>query len=295
MTVMLLLSLLFFLLPDWPGRQEMITMTDEDSAWVMQWRAALTADTVETGARREARAFVSVPGENRSKAKGELFPFDPNMLDSAGWRRLGLREKTVRTILNYRTRGGLFRSPEDLSRIYGLFPDEYERMRPYIRINSPEKKNPAYVKDKSIHHISPQRVFPLVVVNINSADSADWEALPGIDPRLAQRIIRYREALGGFSHTDQVAETYGLQDSVFRKIKDRLVWESADLRWIPINRASFEELSAHPYISPSLARRLLAYREVHGAFQTLEDLRKIAGLDDNLLSRLEPYLNFVLK
>src|SRR5690606_25983918 len=130
MTVMLLLSLLFFVMPDWPRRAQPISLNQEDSAWVIQWRLALAADTAETISQRSGKALVSVPAENRNSVKHELFPFDPNELDSAGWRRLGLREKTVKTILNYRSKGGRFRKPEDLSRVYGLIQEDYERLRP---------------------------------------------------------------------------------------------------------------------------------------------------------------------
>ncbi len=292
MTVMLLLSLLFFVMPDWPRREQPISLNQEDSAWVIQWRLALAADSAETTFNRSGKALVSVPAENRKSIKHELFPFDPNELDSAGWRRLGLREKTVRTILNYRSKGGRFREPDDLSRVYGLFPDEYERLRPYVRItrqatNHPETKKALYADGSKA-----QKAFDPVVVNINSADSATWEALPGIGPRLSQRITRYREALGGFYRIEQVAETYGLADSVYQKIRDRLQLGTPIIRQIAINQVSLEVLSAHPYISTTLARRLLAYRQEHGAFARLEDLRAVIGVDDKLLKKLAPYLSF---
>lgn len=295
MTVMLLLSLLFFVMPDWPRREQPISLNQEDSAWVIQWRLAVAADTAETGFNRSGKALVSVPAENRTSIKHELFPFDPNELDSAGWRRLGLQEKTVRTILNYRSKGGRFREPDDLSRVYGLFPDEYERLRPYVRIARQANNHPRVEKVSFQSESKSQRDFDSGVVNINSADSATWEALPGIGPRLSQRIIRYREALGGFYRIEQVGETYGLADSVFQKIKARLVLEGSVTRKININGATVKELSSHPYISSSLAQRIVAYREAHGSFITLQDLRNIVGVDDNIISRLKAYLNFELK
>ena len=62
------------------------------------------------------------------------FPFDPNTLDEAGWRALGLEERRIRTLLNYRTHGGRFRKPEDLARIYGLSQAEVDRLVPWVRI-----------------------------------------------------------------------------------------------------------------------------------------------------------------
>ncbi len=52
------------------------------------------------------------PHENKYKPKqewkGEMFYFDPNTLDEAGWQRLGVRDKTIATIKNYLSKGGKF-------------------------------------------------------------------------------------------------------------------------------------------------------------------------------------------
>ncbi len=46
-----------------------------------------------------------------NQSKGELFYFDPNTLSLDGWKKLGLRDKTINTIQNYLTKGGQFRNP----------------------------------------------------------------------------------------------------------------------------------------------------------------------------------------
>src|SRR5687768_12081899 len=83
--------------------------------------------------------------------KGALFRFDPNQLDAYGWKALGLSEKRVTTILNYRNKGGKFRKPEDLKKIWGLPPGFYERVSGYNVIEIPPEQiysnpNPRYVK-----------------------------------------------------------------------------------------------------------------------------------------------------
>ncbi|RYD77100.1 MAG: helix-hairpin-helix domain-containing protein, partial [Sphingobacteriales bacterium] len=68
------------------------------------------------------------------KSKGQLFYFDPNTVSEEGWKKLGLRDKTIATILNYRNKGGKFKQPEDIKKIWGLFPDEAERLMPFVNI-----------------------------------------------------------------------------------------------------------------------------------------------------------------
>ena len=86
--------------------------------------------------------FYPGSGTQRSfpKTQGKLFPFDPNTLDAEGWKLLGLREKTIATILNYRNKGGVFKSAADIKKIWGLFPDEAERLVPYVVIHPTEEK-----------------------------------------------------------------------------------------------------------------------------------------------------------
>lgn len=66
--------------------------------------------------------------------KGTLFPFDPNTLDSTGFRRLGLRERTTAILLHWRNKGKVFRHKEELRKVYTLTEEDYQRLEPYIRI-----------------------------------------------------------------------------------------------------------------------------------------------------------------
>lgn len=65
----------------------------------------------------------------------KLFPFDPNSIDSAGLRRLGLREKTTSIFLHWRAKGKVFYKKEELRKVYTLTEEEYLRLEPYIKIN----------------------------------------------------------------------------------------------------------------------------------------------------------------
>lgn len=212
----------------------------------------------------------------------QLFYFDPNTLDSVGWLKLGLKEKTVRTLMRFRARGGRFRSPEDIDRIYGLSPADAARIRPYVSIAQTAAS--PFLAEKKLY--KPVQLS----VDINTADSALFESLPGIGPRLAARIISFREKLGGFCRIEQVAETYGLPDSVFRRIRPQLRIGELRLRPIAVNTALMEELAKHPYIRYKLAKAIIAYRSQHGPFRQPDDLRKMAVMDEETIAKLTPYL-----
>lgn len=228
-----------------------------------------------------------------NKSKGELFHFDPNTLSAEGWQKLGLRDKTISTIQNYLSKNGKFRKPEDLQRIYGLFPDEFKRIAPYIKIEpSEETNNHNYFTDKKSTDNPVERTHTprYSIVDINSADTTAFITLPGIGSKLATRIIAFRDKLGGFYSVAQIGETFGLHDSTFQKIKQYLKLENISVRKTNINKATIDELKSHPYIKFSLANPIVAYRNEHGSFAKVEDIKKLMIVTDEIYTKIAPYL-----
>jgi len=217
--------------------------------------------------------------------KGELFYFDPNTLDEEGWEKLGIRDKTIATIKNYLSKGGKFYKPEDIKRIWGIDAEVAEKLIPYIQIEKKEYTNnypekPAYEK----------KVYTPSVIDINTADTAAFIALPGIGSKLAQRIIAFRDKLGGFYKIEQVGETFLLADSTFQKIKPRLVLNNASVKQININTATLDELKAHPYIRYAIGNAIIQYRTQHGNFSSVNDFKKIILVTVEVFNKTLPYL-----
>lgn len=268
---------------------------------------------VDTVAQRELAALEILPDKNesaiasysdadmyqpkesrvekyrREKITGELFSFNPNTATEGEWKRLGLRDKTIQTILKYRSKGGKFYKPTDLQRIYGLHTDEYERLMPYVQIESPTKTftEPAILSNEIK---TDRKEYTAVVVDINHADTATWKQLKGIGSTYARRIVNFRTKLGGFVSVDQVGETYGLPDSVFQKVKQQLRFSGSSISQINVNNSTIDELKAHPYIGFSVANAIVQYRSQHGNFSTITDLQKIGAIDVILYRKISPYL-----
>lgn len=131
---------------------------------------------------------------------------------------------------------------------------------------------------------------PVFEVDINNADSAQWERLPGIGPTLAKRIVGFRARLGGFYTTAQIGEVYGLADSVFKKIQPFLRLGDVSLTKINLNDTDEKSLALHPYINTNLARVIVRYRSAHGPFREVETLRALALVDDSIYRKIEKYL-----
>jgi len=222
--------------------------------------------------------------------KGELFYFDPNTLTAAGWVKLGVREKTANTIRNYISKGGRFNKPEDIGRIWGLHEDEVKRLLPYVNIAEKPLNKPVTAASPPAFNTYEKPTFTIASIEINEADTTAFKALPGIGTKLAGRIVAFREKLGGFYKVDQVAETFALPDSVFRKIKDKLVINNTRVKKININSATADELKVHPYIRYNMANAIVQYRTLHGQFANLDDLKKIMIITDDVYLKITPYL-----
>ncbi len=288
-TVALLVPLLFHSRP-----RDLQQKTD--STWIASLRQLEIRDSIHVAASRqdESSGFYHYDPASTKSGRNSitLFYFDPNNLPAEGWKKLGIREKTIRTILNYISKGGRFRKPGDLKKIYGLRETEYERIALYIKISSTDvtptdQKDPPFPPYPEKGYQRPA----LVAIDINTADSSAWIALPGIGTKLSARIINFREKLGGFYSISQVAETYGLPDSTFQKIKKYLKLEHISLRKINLNTATVEELKAHPYIRYSIAQTIVAYRTEHGTFTKQEDLKKLMAITEDLYQKISPYIS----
>lgn len=226
----------------------------------------------------------------------ELFFFDPNTLDEAGWKKLGIRDKTIGTIMKYLSKGGKFRQPEDLGKIYGLFTNDFERLLPYVRIGNRamEEKRYEVVKSDSgsgrKQYYTEKRSVGPSAIDINSADTSALIALPGIGSKLALRIISFREKLGGFYSVEQIGETYGLPDSTFSKIKPVLQCNKVSVQKININTADANTLKQHPYIRWNIANAIIQYRTQHDHFKSVEELQQLAVVTPEIFQKIKPYL-----
>ena len=219
---------------------------------------------------------------------GTMFYFDPNTLAAEGWQKLGIKDKTIASMQKYLSKGGRFKEPDDLRKVWGLRDDEKERLIPYVRIAAVAEQK--YTNNYTPYEKEPFEKKVIASVDINAGDSAAFDALPGIGGGYSRRIINFRNRLGGFYKVEQIAETFGLPDSVFQKIKPLLKISGNDVKKLNVNTAKEEELKAHPYIRWQLAKVITEYKKQHGDFKTLQDLKKIMTIDEETYNKISPYL-----
>jgi len=293
--VLLSLIVIVFLLPRFVQVKQW-EATEEDIAAFQKLASSLQRDSVHDNAdQSNLQPDYTSPSIETYSTDRKLFPFDPNTATFKQWQQLGLRDRTITTIQKYLQKGGKFFKPEDLLKIYGLRDKEYQVLKPYIRIRGIESTrsqaypNDSFQKETRVFH--PRAERRITTVDLNSADTLALIELPGIGSKLANRIIRFRDKLGGFYSIEQLKETYGLPDSTFQKISRFLILGNQPLVRININTADAARLQEHPYIGRTVARALVEYRLQHGPFKTVDELFNMASILPDQLKKVIPYLS----
>lgn len=208
----------------------------------------------------------------------ELFPFDPNTAPDNDFIRLGITEKQLKTIRNYQSKGGNFRSKADFLKIYGISESQKVVLADYIVIQEKET-----VKNERISEAI------MVQIEINSADSIDLMKLPGIGDKLSKRIVKYRDLLGGFHTVSQLKEVYGLSEQVIHKIEGMIKIDPGKIEKINLNFAEWNELAKHPYIQKNRAQQIIRFRTKYGSIREPSVLRDSMILNIEEYTRLKPY------
>ncbi len=238
------------------------------------------------------------------------FNFDPNTASVAQFEELGFPKFIAERIDKYRSKGGKFRKREDLAKIYGVLPETYERLEPFINLPSAENESSqtpqAEIVENIVERSSTSPTEDKVTENkptptkfatkqpvkfdFNTCDTTVLKNIPGIGSGYAKRIIKYRDMLGGFVSPDQVKETFGLPPEV---IDELLKYGSVKVgvKRLKINTLGLADFR-HPYIKYFHAKAIVAYREQHGAYKSAEDLKQIKVLDEATIAKITPYLEF---
>jgi DNA uptake protein ComE-like DNA-binding protein len=219
------------------------------------------------------------------------FHFDPNQATLQELEALGFQAKVAVRIDRYRQKGGRFFAKKDLLKIYGIDSSLY--MRLYAFIDLPETSGVKRTHDKKA--FSDRKKIPAhnapSKFDINKADTSQLMSVAGIGSKRSQRIMKYRDALGGFISMDQLQEVFGLDSVVVRKVLDA-TFIASDFQPVTINVNTSDEkrLAFHPYLSNAAARSIVAYRFQHGDFKAMEELRNIHALDEKTIQKITPYL-----
>lgn len=165
----------------------------------------------------------------------QVFRFNPNTVSVEELCMLGFSQRQAESIDAYRRKGGRFHRKVDFAKSYVVSDSMYCRLERYIDI-------------------------PLL--DINAADSAALDDLPGIGGWYASKIIEYRKLLGGFSYKEQLMDIYRFDQERYDKICDLIEVGTDKAEALDLWNLSADSLSRHPYIrNIETAKSIVLYRE----------------------------------
>jgi competence protein ComEA len=217
----------------------------------------------------------------------QLFSFDPNQSTEDDFIDLGFSSALASRIINYRNKGGEFKIKTDLLKIYGFDSALYKNISSFI--NLPD--NITTISRSSAGALIKESDIAIAKSDLNTADTSQLIKVYGIGKKLSERIVKYRNRLGGFVSMDQLKEVYGLDSIAIKNVAEKFIIErNHQPVLININIASEKEIGAHPYLSFKLAKAIAAYRFQHGHFAELDDLARVKLVSENDLEKIKPYL-----
>lgn len=165
----------------------------------------------------------------------ESFRFNPNTVTEEELCRLGFSPKQAASIAEYRNKGGRFRRKSDFARSFVVSDSIYRRLEPYVDI-------------------------PLI--DLNLADSAAFDSLPGIGGWFASKMVAYRKELGGYSYKEQLMDIWKFDREKYDKLSDLITLDPIHIRPYPLWTHPADSLRLHPYIrNYETARAIVLFRD----------------------------------
>ncbi len=219
--------------------------------------------------------------------KPKIFPFNPSFISDFKGYQLGMSTKEIDRLLQHRANGNYINSISEFQQITKVSDS-------LLAIISPHFKFPDWVNNKKTRTNFAIKVSSTNNSNetaLNSTTVNDLIKVTGVGNVLGNRIINYRNKLGGFSLNEQLYEVYGLESKVATRILERFKIENPPLiQKINLNEATFKEVLAIVYIDYQLTKKIFAYRDEVAEIQSLEELKKIEGFPLEKFDRIALYL-----
>ena len=213
--------------------------------------------------RKEASHSVRVEKmrEKIPYTKVESFRFNPNTVSVENLCRLGFTTKQAKAIDNYRKKGGRFARKSDFAKSFVVSDSIYRRLEPFIDI-------------------------PLL--DLNLADSAAFDALPGIGGFYASKMVEYRTRLGGYSFKEQLLDIERFGKERFEALSDLITVSEEYMLPYPLWSLPADSLSLHPYIGEQSAADIVLFRQNTPKEKwTVKELKKAGIIDSDLALLLE--------
>ena len=224
------------------------------------------------------------------------FPFNPNTLTEEEWKQMGLTDRQIRNIMNYRAKGGKFYSKNDLGKFYTISEEEFAQLEPFIVLPEVSRVASGKSTSKKQEELTGEEPKPtkkaIPIVDLNTVDSTTLVELPQIGGYMASRIIEFREKLGGFVNMKQLRDVKGMDSTRFATIQPYIIIGEVEIQKVDVNRADFKTLVHHPYLNYEQVKRIFNQREKRGMIKNWAQLEALLKEEGEVNPLLEFYVKY---
>jgi competence ComEA-like helix-hairpin-helix protein len=210
------------------------------------------------------------------------FPFNPNEINKGDFVKLGFSEKQAESIVKYREKGKIFKTKTDFQKVFVVSDEMYAHLETWILLPDGETETVADNKAENAQE-------PLIV-ELNTADTTALKQIKGIGNYTAKRIVDYRQKLGGFHSIEQLREINGMDEERFANIIQYVIVDKEKVIKLDLNKNSFKDFTRHPYFEQYIIKAIFEYKDKNGQFSSVEDIRKIPLIYNDLYNKIYPYL-----
>lgn len=247
--------------------------------------------------RQAALAEQQQSTKGQEAAELKPFPFNPNTMTEEEGLRMGLTERQVSNILNYRAKGGKFYVKSDLGKLYTISEEEFAQLEPYIVLpevqrNTSNKSTAKKKEEQKGWESKPAIKKTIPIVDLNTVDSTTLVELPQIGGYMALRILAFRDKLGGFVDKEQLRDVKGMDSTRFATIEPYINIGVAETRKIDVNRDDFKTLVSHPYLSYEQVKRIFNQREKRGMIKDWAQLEALLKEEGEVNPLLKHYVKY---
>ncbi|HBH23109.1 MAG TPA: hypothetical protein DDY13_06750 [Cytophagales bacterium] len=251
--------------------------------------------------------MVMQVNQTQTEKTKQKFSFDPNYISDDSLKLLPLNQYFTSNLVKYRDAGGFFNEISDLKKIYGYDEEEVSELLSYIHISKPKEERETSISYKPDKKNTQRKITGVGTFNknedsnksqpepfdINKATAQELIQISGIGPVFSERIIKYRQLLGGYVELNQLSEVYGLPEETVKALHQYIfIEEQFEPSKINVNKAGFKELLRHPYIDYDLAKKIDSARLYENGGLTKAKFHEILNQTDSMTLTVFPYLEF---
>lgn len=263
--------------------------------------------------------------------EGSLHSFDLNTASPDELMELGFSEREIRSVMNYRSKGGVYRRVEQMSKISGMTKGEYDRLAPYFYVSDEFRPASDFVTvpQRRRSYSSGYSKYPTANARSNTSSSS-YNTSGSNTPSASSSPVSQRPQYENnklkpgekvpinssdttaLKRIPGVGSYYASQIVKYREklggfvsvqqlddlqnipadVQDYLSFDPVPLRKINVNTLSINRMIMHPYLTFYQAKAIKDFIQKNGPLKSLSQLSLNKNFTEEDIIRLEPYVEY---